>query len=281
MSIQFITDSGSDITPREAAALGIRLVPLKVIFGNEEFSDGVDLTIREFYDRLIESDTLPTTCQAAPADFEAALEQVTAAGDAAVIVTLSGRLSGTCQSAMIAAQDYPSAVVVDSESVSLGQRILILHGLALAKQGKTAPEIKKALDAQKKKLRVLALLDTLEYLKRGGRISAATALAGSLLSIKPVVTVEQGEVAMAGKARGSRQGNNLLRQLVERCGGIDFELPYCLAYSGQSDLLLQKYIQDSAELWQGHTDHLPIAQVGSVIGSHVGPGVVAVAFFEK
>lgn len=281
MSIQFITDSGSDITPREAAALGIRLVPLKVIFGNEEFSDGVDLTIREFYDRLIESDTLPTTCQAAPADFEAALEQVTAAGDAAVIVTLSGRLSGTCQSAMIAAQDYPGAVVVDSESVSLGQRILILHGLALAKQGKTAPEIKKALDAQKKKLRVLALLDTLEYLKRGGRISAATALAGSLLSIKPVVTVEQGEVAMAGKARGSRQGNNLLRQLVERCGGIDFELPYCLAYSGQSDLLLQKYIQDSAELWQGHTDHLPIAQVGSVIGTHVGPGVVAVAFFEK
>lgn len=281
MAIQFITDSGSDITPREAAALGIRLVPLKVIFGNEEFSDGVDLSIQEFYDRLIESDTLPTTCQATPADFEAALEQVAAAGDTAVIITMSGKLSGTCQSAAIAALDYPGTVVVDSESVSLGQRILLLHGLALAKQGVPAPEIRDALDAQKKKLRVLALLDTLEYLKKGGRISAATALAGSLLSIKPVVTLEQGEVAMVGKARGSRQGNNLLRQLVERCGGIDFDLPCCLAYSGQSDLLLQKYIQDSAELWQEHTDHLPIAQVGSVIGTHVGPGVIAVAFFEK
>lgn len=127
----------------------------------------------------------------------------------------------------------------------------------------------------------MALLDTLEYLKKGGRISSAVALAGSLLSIKPVVAVEAGEVAMVGKARGSRQGNNLLRQLVEKCGGINFEKPFCLAYSGLTDALLRKYIADSAELWEGKADLLPIATVGCTIGTHVGPGAVAVAFFEN
>jgi DegV family protein with EDD domain len=169
--------------------------------------------------------------------------------------------------------------VVDSENVSLGQRILIQQGLRYREAGLSAKEIAERLEQEKKQIRVLALLDTLEYLKKGGRISAATALAGSLLSIKPVVTVDEGAVVMAGKARGSKQGNNLLRVLVEKSGGIDFSRPLCLAYSGLSDAMLRKYIEDSEELWQGHDDCLQIATVGCAIGTHAGPGAVAVAFF--
>ena len=282
MAVKFIIDSASDILPEECARLGLIHLPMKVIFGTEEYADAVDMTHREFYEKLIESDALPTTCQIPPAEFAEACEKVVAAGDEAVVVTVSGKLSGTYQSAMIAAMEYPGKVfVVDSRSVSLGQRILIQHGLSLAEQGFGAEDIARMLEFQREKIRVMALLDTLEYLKKGGRISSTVALAGTLLSIKPVIGLDDGAVAMIGKARGSKQGNNLLRLLISQCGGINFEMPFCLAYSGLSDAMLKKYITDSAELWQGKTECLPIATVGCAIGAHAGPGAIAIAFFEN
>lgn len=282
MAVKFIIDSASDILPQEAQDLGLIHLPLKVLFGEQEYADAVDLTHQEFYEKLVESDVLPTTCQIPPADYEAVYQQVVRQGDTAVVVTLSSKLSGTYQSAVIAAEEYAGKVfIVDSESVCIGERILILRGLELAKAGLSAEEIAAQLECEKPKMRLMALLDTLEYLKKGGRISAATALAGSLLSIKPVIALEDGAVSMIGKARGSRQGNNLLRELIHKCGGIDFDKPFALAYSGLSDALLQKYIADSAELWQTHTKHLPITTVGCAIGTHVGPGAIAVAFFER
>ena len=282
MAVKFIVDSASDILPQECAQLGMIHLPMKVIFGTEEYADAVDMTHREFYEKLIESDALPTTCQIPPAEFAEAYDRVMAQGDTAVVVTVSGKLSGTYQSAMIAAMEYPGKVfVVDSRSVSLGQRILIQHGLSLAEQGFGAEDIARMLEFQREKIRVMALLDTLEYLKKGGRISSTVALAGTLLSIKPVIGLDDGAVAMIGKARGSKQGNNLLRLLISQCGGINFDMPFCLAYSGLSDAMLKKYIADSAELWQGKTEHLPIATVGCAIGAHAGPGAIAVAFFES
>lgn len=282
MAIRFIADSGCDILPSEAEKLGILHLPLKVLFGEKEYLDAVDLTHREFYEKLVESDQLPTTCQVPPAEFAEAYEKVVAAGDTAVVITVSGRLSGTYQSAVIASGDYEGKIfVVDSESVSVGHRILIQQGLRYRDAGLSAKEIAENLERDKKRIRVMALLDTLEYLKKGGRISSAVALAGSLLSIKPVVTAKDGAVVIAGKARGSRQGNNLLRQLVEKSGGIDFDCPLCLAYSGLSDAMLRKYIDDSEELWRGHEDCLQLATVGCAIGTHAGPGAVAVAFFVK
>ena len=282
MAVKFIVDSASDILPQECAQLGMIHLPMKVIFGTEEYADAVDMTHREFYEKLIESDALPTTCQIPPAEFAKAYERVMAQGDTAVVVTVSGKLSGTYQSAMIAAMEYPGKVfVVDSRSVSLGQRILIQHGLSLAEQGFGAEDIARMLEFQREKIRVMALLDTLEYLKKGGRISSTVALAGTLLSIKPVIGLDDGAVAMIGKARGSKQGNNLLRLLISQCGGINFDMPFCLAYSGLSDAMLKKYITDSAELWQGKTEHLPIATVGCAIGAHAGPDAIAVAFFEN
>lgn len=282
MAVQFIIDSASDILPDEAARMGMIHLSQKIRFGETEYADSVNLSHKEFYEKLIESDALPTTCQIAPAEFEEAYEKLVAAGDTAVVVTMSSKLSGTYQSACIAAQDFEGKIfVVDSLNATIGERILIHRGVQLRDQGLSAVEIVEKLNEEKSQIRVLGLLDTLEYLKKGGRISSATALAGSLLSIKPVVAVEDGLVVMAGKARGSKQGNNLLRELVNKRGGVDFNKPFYLAYSGLSDLLLKKYIDDSAELWQGYTEHLPVTTIGCAIGTHVGPGAVAVAFFEK
>lgn len=282
MAVRFIVDSASDILPSEALEKNMVHLPLKVLFKDEEFRDAVDMSHNEFYERLIESDVVPTTSQVGPAEFEEAYKEVVENGDTAVVVTLSSKLSGTFQSAMIAAQDYEGKVfVVDSENVTIGERILVERGLELAKEGKNAEEIAKQLDVEKKKIRLIALLDTLEYLKKGGRISAAVAFAGGILSIKPVIAIENGVVEVVGKARGSKQGNNLLRELIVKCGGINFDKPFSLAYSGLSDNLLQKYIKDSSEMWEGKAEKLPINTVGATIGTHAGPGAVAVAFFEN
>lgn len=281
MAVKFIVDSAADIIPSEAKALGLTHIPLKVRFGDTEYADAVDLTHREFYEKLIESDELPATSQISPFEFESEYERLTANGDEVVVVTLSSKLSGTYQSAVIAAAGYKGKVfVVDSLSVSLGERILIQRGLALAEEGRSAAEIAARLDVEKNEIKLMALLDTLEYLKRGGRISSVVAFAGGLLAIKPVIAAVDGAVELVGKARGSKQGGNLLRELAAK-SGIDFDRPLCLAYSGLSDELLKKYIEDSADLWQGHTDELPIRTVGCAIGTHAGPGAIAVAFFEK
>ena len=282
MAVKFIVDSACDILPEEAKELGIIHLPLKVLFGENEYADSVDLSHEEFYEKLVESDVLPKTSQVPPADFEDAYRKVTEENNDAIVITVSGKLSGTYQSAMIAREDFEGKVfVVDSENVAIGERILVYRGLEYAKMGLKASEIADKLNEDKKKIRLMALLDTLEYLKKGGRISSAVAFAGGLLSIKPVVAVENGEVSLIGKARGSKQGNNLLRELVAKSKGIDFEKPFSLAYSGLSDKLLKKYIEDSAELWKGHTENLPIYTIGCAIGTHVGPGAIAVAFFEK
>ena len=144
-----------------------------------------------------------------------------------------------------------------------------------------AAEIADRLEQKKEDICLIAMLDTLEYLKKGGRISAAVAFAGGLLNIKPVVNVKDGVINMLGKARGSKQGNNLLVQEIGKTGGIDFNMPILLGYSGLSDALLKKYIADSAPLWEGGVDSLRYTSIGSVVGTHAGPGAIAAAFFQK
>ena len=280
MSIRIITDSASDISQTEAKALDMEVIPLKTIFGEEEFLDGVTIDHRAFYEKLIESDVLPTTSQIAPYDYEERFRTAVEQGDDVLCITVSSKLSGCYQSAVIASEEIPGKVtVVDSLNVAIGQWLLIRLALQARDEGKTAQEIAELLNEEKKHIRLIALLDTLEYLKKGGRISSTVALAGALLSIKPVIAIENGEVAILGKARGSKNGNNMLRELVEKSGGIHFEKPFCLAYTGLSDQLLQKYIADSASLYEGKTSELPIHTIGSAIGTHVGPGAIAVAFF--
>ena len=282
MSVKIIVDSASDISQVEATALGIRVLPLKTIFGEEEYLDGVTMDHVTFYHKLIESDVMPTTSQLSPFDFENAFREAVDNGDEVVCITVSSKLSGCYQSANIAAEEFPGKVwLVDSETVAVGQRVLVQLALQARDAGKSAGEIQSLLNQEKKHIRLIALLDTLEYLKRGGRVSSAAAVAGTLLGIKPVISIEQGQIAILGKARGSKNGNNMLMTLVRDCGGINFEKPFYLAYTGLSDALLQKYIADSAVLYDGKTDCLPISTIGSTIGTHAGPGAIAVAFFGK
>lgn len=277
--IRVLTDSASDLTAPYPPNLTV--LPLRVLFGEREYLDGVNLDHRQFYELLIESDDLPTTSQASPAQFEAAFRAAVDAGEDVVCVPLSSKLSGTCQSACVAAGEFPGRVfVVDSLNVTIGQGILVRRALELAAEGLAAPELAERLERERGQIRLIALLDTLEYLKRGGRLSSSAALVGGLLSIKPVVAVEDGEVKVIGKARGSKNGNNLLTE-ESRKFGVDFSRPHCLGYTGLSDTLLQKYMEDSRSLWEKYVSALPVSTVGGAIGSHVGPGAIAVAFFQK
>lgn len=280
MNVNLIIDSTTDLRP------GLRerftVVPLTVHFGEEEYIDGVTISHREFYEKLVESDALPSTSQAVPAAFADVFEQVVSRGETAVVLTLASQLSGTYQSAMIAANDYPDSIfVVDGTSVAIGTGILAELALRLRDQGLSAAQIAAKLEEEKGNIRIVALLDTLEYLKRGGRISATVAFAGSLLSIKPVIAVQDGVIQMLGKARGSKQGNNLLVQQIANAGGVDFDKPLLLGFTGLNDALLLKYIEDSRALWENGVENLAITSISSVVGTHAGPGAIAVAFFRK
>lgn len=277
--IQIITDSASDIVDVKRGDLTV--LPIHIRFGEEDYLDGVDLTHQMFYEKLVESDELPITSQVPPFDFEEAYQKVREQGNQAIVITLSSKLSGTWQSANIAAEKYEDIVrVIDSENASIGQRTLVEYALRLKDSGLSFEEIVDRLEADKARIRLVALLDTLEYLKKGGRISKTAAIAGSLLSIKPVIAIQNGEVTVLGKARGSKQGNNLLAEQIRQCGGIDFEKPFVLGYTGMSDAVLQKYIADNEALWKGTVETLDTASVGGTIGTHVGPGAIGVAFFS-
>lgn len=279
MNTQIIVDSTADLLPQYKER--VRVVPLTVHFGEEEYLDGVTIDHKTFYEKLIESDTLPTTSQAIPNDFARAFEEVKAAGDSAVVITLSSKFSGTYQSAMIAAQDYENIYVVDSGSVAVGSGILTELALRYQAEGLDAKTIAERLEQEKDKVLIVALVDTLEYLKKGGRVSKTVAFAGAVLNIKPALSVSDGEIRILGKARGSKMGNNLLAQEIEKAGGIDFTRPVLLGYTGLSDVLLLKYMEDSRHMWEENLVSPEYANIGSVIGTHAGPGAIAVAFFKK
>lgn len=279
MKVNIIIDSTTDMPSELKNRLTV--VPLTVHFGDEEYIDGVTITHREFYNKLVESDVLPSTSQATPAAFEDVFEKVKQAGESAVVITLSSKLSGTYQSAMIAAAEYENIYVVDSATAAIGAGILTELAMKLVDEGMDAASIAQKLEQEKQKIRIIAMVDTLEYLKRGGRVSKTVALAGTLLNIKPVLSVVDGEIAMLGKARGSRQGNNLLVQEIGKAGGVDFSRPVLLGYTGLSDALLCKYIGDSRYLWEEGGEEPRYTVIGSVIGTHAGPGAIAAAFFCK
>lgn len=286
MPVRIITDSGSEYKSSDHPALEV--LPLTVAFGDDVYREGVDITYDQFYELLAEREEFPSTGQATPFLFQEALERAREAGEDVVIITMSSRLSGTYQNACMAATAAREAGldtvrVVDSLNMTLGERIVVQYALQLVDEGLGANEIADALEASVPRVRIVGLVDTLEYLKRGGRISATAGTVGELLSIKPVITVTDGEVIVLGKARGSKRGRTLLHQEIEKAGGIDFDMPGALGYSGLSDKTLRKYLEEYRDVWEGGIaeEDLPISQVGAAIGVHVGPGGIAVAFFSR
>ena len=277
--IQIITDAGSDIV--DCSRTDLTVLPMTIRFGDEEYLDGVNLTHRQFYEKMIETQVLPTTSQPSPYAFEAAIRKIHEQGDIALIITISSKLSGTWQSANIAAAETDGEVyIVDSLNVAVGEKAIVEYALRMKDAGTDIHTIVETLNHEKENLRVIALLDTLEYLQKGGRISKTVAFVGGALAIKPVVAIVDGKVILLGKARGSKNGENFLMREAEKAG-LDFSRPLCLGYTGFSDAMLQKYMEDSRHLWEGHEGSLPICTIGATIGTHIGPNAIALSFFEK
>ena len=278
MSVKIIADSTVDLTPEVRAR--VKAVPLAVRFGDQEFLDGVTITAEKFYEMLVKSEQLPTTSQPTPAAFEEVYAQATADGSEVVVITIASKLSGTYQSATIAAEEYPGKVfVVDSRSAAIGSGILAEYALQLADQGKSGEQILNELIEMRKKIRLYFMVDTLEYLKKGGRLNSAVAVVGGLLNIKPILNVDEtGEIKMLSTARGMKKAFAALTEHSSENGGPDFGKPVMLAYTGESDENLRKYMEENTQLWSPDTKS---TIVGSAIGVHVGPGAVATAFFGK
>lgn len=278
MSVRIVTDSAADFTKREIAELDIRVVPLRTIFGDREYLDGVELSQDELFEKITETGEIPSTSQVTPGEFAAAFDEYDE-GDQILCMTMSSKLSGTNQSATMAAQGRDNVTVYDTLNVTVGQRLQVELALKLAQEGKDVNEIVAALDEAREREHLVAVLDTLEYLKHGGRISGAAAGVGTLLSIKPTIVIADGEVELIGKARGSKNANNLLVKSVQEAGGIDFDMPFAIAKSGESRKLLERYLKDSVDLYRDHEEDLRVYGIGAVIGTHVGPGAVALAYF--
>ncbi|MDO4501466.1 MAG: DegV family protein [Erysipelotrichaceae bacterium] len=277
MATRIIIDSTADFgSEYRNRAL---IVPLTVHFGNEEYIDGVTITHEDFYKRLTSSETLPTTSAASPGAFDEVFKEVTEAGDEAVVITVASKLSGTYQSACIMANEYDNIYVVDSTNVTLGSGALVQYAFRLLDEGMGAKEIAEKLNEAKERLVLVAYVDTLEYLSKGGRLSKGAALIGGVLNIKPIVSVVDGVIESIGKARGTKASINQMLVEIEKLGGIDHDMPIVAGYSGLSDEALVKFVDSNRELLQSRNEEVQTSSIGSVVGTHAGPGALGVGFF--
>ena len=277
MSVKIIVDSASDIKVSFAEQQNIGFAPLRTILAGTEYRDGIDIVPDEFFEKLEANKEVARTSQVNVSEFAAMFEEAVRAGDDVIVITISSGLSGTCQSALVAAQDYPGRVyVIDSLSATAGEQVLIEQAIRRRDEGWTAAQIFEELDI----LRLFVTLETLEYLKRGGRISKTSAAVGGLLNIKPLLTLNgEGKLETVGKARGVKMSHKMMNDSIRAAGGIDFRYPVVLTYAGDlADGAVTNYLEDSRDIFGDHIDQLTIGQLGCVIGTHSGPGAIVVSF---
>ena len=278
MKVRIMCDSTADVTPDVKARL--KVIPITVNFDGKEFIDGVTMNNTDFYRMLMTCEKLPTTSQPTPAAFHDAFKEATDAGEEVVVITISAHISGTYQSAMIAAADFPGKVhVVDSKTLCIASGIIVEYALKLADEGLSADEIVKRLEKERERVHLIAIFDTMKFLMKGGRVSKAKGNAGELLGIKPIIGTRDGVITIFGKARGRKTANNMLTKEIESRGGVDFNMPMLVGFTGVDDHILRDYIASNTQLFRGKIADLRSALVGSVVGTHAGPGAIAVAFF--
>lgn len=284
MEVKIIVDSASDITIDYTQKMNLGFAPLKTTLAGQEYRDGIDIVPDIFYDRLAENKELAHTSQVNPHEFAELFKEEVENKHEVVVITISSGLSGTYQSACIAADDYPGKVfVVDSLSASVGEQVLIEQAIFMRDRGATAAEIYEYLQELRKKVKLLLRVDTLEYLKRGGRISKTSATLGSFLGIRPVLTLNAvGKLETIGKARGISASHKMINDSIISCGSIDSAMPVAIAYAGDpKDGTLKKYLEESRHIYGEQIDQIHVGQLGCVIGTHTGPGAIAVAFISK
>lgn len=280
MAIRFLTDSTADILPQEAARRDIDLVPLKVLFGEEVCRDGVDMDHAAFYQRLAEAERLPTTSQPTPDDFLPHFQRAKERGDSLICLLIASSLSGTCQSALIAKElcGYEEIYVVDSTQTVLGLRALVDLGEQLRAEGLPAGEIAARLEGARARVRLLAIVDTLEYLHKGGRLPAAVSIVGGLLKVKPIITLRDSALGLVGKGVGVKGCMASLLKLMGDGWAPDPCLPVYFGFSAD-DGLCRKLMEQVEERY-GPRPH-EVHSVGAVIGTHVGPGAAVVVWLER
>ena len=279
--IRILTDSASDILPAEAEQLGVTVIPLNVTLEDGTvLRDGVDMPPSAYYEILAGCRKLPTTSQPSPELFENFFLEAAAAGDEVIGIFLSHALSGTYQCAKLAADmaNVDNVLFVDSGHVCLSEALLVRLAVQLRDSGKTAGQIAAILEHAKEHLHLVAAIDDLKYLRKGGRLPAAVAVAGGMLGIKPLITIQDGKVAMAGKARGLPGAYVALFKKVEEMGGINPAFPALAGYtvSPREVTPIQTYLRDNVQ-----QEDLLVRQIGCVIGTHAGPGAFGIAFFDK
>ena len=277
MGIRIITDSTTEISMDEAKKLDITVLPLKTLFGDEVYLDGIDITPEEFYAKLAVSEKLPTTSQPSPFEFEETYKQSLEAGDKIIVICIAANLSGTYQSACMARENFDGDIwVIDSGTATIGLQILVRLAISLRDRGKTAEEIVQIIEDKKDSVCLFAVIDTLEYLYKGGRLSRTSTYAGTLLRVKPLVTLQQGVIKIIGKCLGLKKAYEELLRSVKNIGGIDYSKPFSIGYSGDRGHF-SRFEQECRPFFGAH---IPLVNVvGSVIGTHAGPGAAAIAFF--
>ena len=278
--VRIITDSAADLTAPETQQPGVFVIPITVLFEDGTLvRDGVDMTGDEYFARLAASQKLPVTSQPSLREFLELFQAAKEAGDEVVAVFISGKLSGTCQGARMAAMEceYDGIHIVDSDTATQGEALLIRRALRLRAQGKNAAQIAEDLEELKKRVRIVAVVDSLKHLHKGGRLPAAVALAGGVLGIKPVLLVKDGEIGLADKARGRPGAYTALFRQLEKLG-VDPDCGYALLYSDDRQVMapIHRYMHETLHLTGGR-----VAQVGAAIGTHVGPRCAGVAFVAK
>jgi DegV family protein with EDD domain len=273
--IRVVTDSTSDLLPADATRLGVEVVPLTVRFGEEQFRDGVDLTPDQFYARLPDTPVQPSTSQPTPEQFAEVYRPHVAAGDPVVSIHISGKLSGTLQSASLAAQEFAegAVTVIDSESVSAGLQFLVRGALVDAAAGASLDDVVKTVEARRGRIGVYVLLDTLTYLQRGGRIGRAQSLLGGILSVKPLLRVAD-EVHPQARVRSRRQGIDKMLEIAAAARPLE---SIGVFHCGAPDLLRLveprlRADNPGVEVFAG--------QLGAVVGTYSGPGGVGMAFLR-
>lgn len=281
MSVRIITDTSSEYTPKEAKELGITLIPMSLTYGEETLLDGEEIEKKEFYRRLLENKEIPVTSQPSPEQFLREFKKAKEAGDGVVAVLLSSSLSGTFQSAVLAKQlaDYEEIYLVDSLNATAAVKILTDTAWKLMKEGKTAAQIAEQLEELKGRVQIYAVVDTLEYLYKGGRLSRAEAGLGTLANIKPLVQISrEGKVEVFGKCIGRKRA---CHQLVEKIKEerMDPSYPVYLLYSANQENCeqFQKELLERTD-WKQFEEML---EIGATIGTHIGGGAFGIAFVRE
>lgn len=280
MGVKIVTDSGSDISQDRANKLGIRVIPLTMRFGNEEFLDGVTMSPKEFYERMAKEKELPKTSQIPPYRYKEVFEEEIKDGSDVLYICISSGVSGTIQSATMAAQELNNKVkIIDSKHFCISEGLLAIYAKRLADEGLDIDTIYNKVEEAKSKVRIIAVFDTLENLKKGGRISSTEAFVGEMLSIKPYLTITDGSVNVLGKVRGMKKGYQAMREYIENEGGINLDMPFGCAYSGDDDSNIMNFISANKDLYSD--SDIDISYVGATVGTYAGAGAIATAYFVK